>query len=157
MRTIICGGRKVVNMLELKAALKNCGWVPTEVVCGKANGADSLGNLWAIKNNIPVKYFEPNWKDLSHPDAVIRKNLYGQYDARAGIRRNHEMGDYAEACIALWDKKSVGTRDMIEYASKKGLKVHVHIVGQLKIDLDNSTDDSYDGDMPSAYDFGADF
>jgi hypothetical protein len=28
---------------------------------------------------------------------------------------------------------------------------------RLKIDLDNSTDDSYDGDTPSAYDFGADF
>ncbi len=126
LSTIIAGGRNVTNPAFLEAAIASCGWVISEVVCGKALGADTLGELWGRKNGVPVKEFKPDWNDLSHPDAVIRTNGRGyKYDARAGIRRNHEMGDYAEAAIVLWDGQSRGSKDMIDYATKKGLKVFV--------------------------------
>ena len=35
------------------------------------------------------------------------------------------MGDFADALIAIWDGKSRGTKNMIDYATKKGLKVYV--------------------------------
>lgn len=39
------------------------------------------------------------------------------------------MGDYAEALIAVTNG-SGGTRNMIEYAKKKGLKVFVLFLGE---------------------------
>lgn len=132
LKTIIAGGRTITDPSFLEAAIASCGWIISEVVCGKAQGADALGELWGRKNSVSVKEFPPDWNDLSHPDAIIRTNAYGKkYDARAGIRRNHEMGDYAEAAICLWDGESVGTKDMIDYATKKGLKVFVFRVDKV--------------------------
>ena len=48
----------------------------------------------------------------------------------AGHARNRDMGDYADALIALWDGQSKGTKGMIDYAKKKGLEVYVYILGQ---------------------------
>jgi len=30
--------------------------------------------------------------------------------------------------IAVWDGESRGTKNMIDYATKKGLKIHIHII-----------------------------
>jgi hypothetical protein len=35
------------------------------------------------------------------------------------------MGDFADALIAIWDGKSTGTKNMIDYETKKGLMVYV--------------------------------
>lgn len=43
----------------------------------------------------------------------------------AGHNRNLAMAANAGAVIALWDGKSPGTRDMIDIATDKGLKVGV--------------------------------
>lgn len=126
MITIIAGGRKGVSYEHVAAAMAQCGWFPSEVVSGKAQGADSLGEVWAKKNSVPIKAFPAQWDDLSHSDARIKINGFGKkYDAFAGIRRNHDMGDYANALVAIWDGVSRGTKDMIDYATKKGLKVFV--------------------------------
>ena len=112
MKTIIAGSRHITSMSALRAAIKEAGFEITEVVTGCAHGVDTLGQVWAYDHGIPVKEFRPDWK--------------GQGKA-AGIIRNHAMGDYAEALLALWDGASTGTKDMISYARKKGLKVHVVI------------------------------
>lgn len=36
------------------------------------------------------------------------------------------MADYADALIAFWDGKSRGTKNMIELATKQGLKVRIY-------------------------------
>ena len=132
LKTIIAGGRDYVQQYHVDSAMVKCGWRPSEVVSGKARGADTFGEVWARRNGIPVADFAAKWDDLSHPDAIIRTNKFGkQYDARAGIRRNHDMGDYAEALVAIWDEKSKGTKDMIDYATKKGLKVFVFRVDKV--------------------------
>lgn len=129
MKTIIAGSRNGISEQDVQKAINECGWEITEVVCGKAKGADSFGERWAIQNKVPVKEFKPNWEDVSNPNAIIKINKFGKkYDSLAGIRRNHEMGDYAEALVAIWDGKSPGTKDMIHYAKSKGLKVFVYIV-----------------------------
>ena len=80
-------------------------WIKvTEVVCGKAPGADTLGERWAIANNIPVKEFPADWD---------------KHKRAAGPIRNSEMAEYADALVAFWDGKSTGTKDMIDKMRKK--------------------------------------
>lgn len=81
-----------------------------EFVLGGAKGADNLGLRFAKEYAFKYKMFIPDWNSLGK---------------KAGIIRNHEMGDYANHLIAFWDGKSRGTQDMITYATNKGLKVKV--------------------------------
>ncbi len=114
MKVIIAGGREVTNPQALTRAIADSGFEITEVVSGGARGADYLGQLWAEENGIPLRHFLPDW--LTHGKS-------------GGPIRNRKMAEYAEALIALWDGSSRGTKNMIEEAKKRGLKVHVHLVG----------------------------
>jgi hypothetical protein len=40
------------------------------------------------------------------------------------------MAEYADALIAIWDGESRGTKNMIEEATKRGLRVHVKRIDQ---------------------------
>ena len=117
MRTIICGSRHFgagpfseKDYDLMKSVLANLRWKPTEVVCGMAKGADTLGESWAKANNIPVAYFPANW---------------AKFGRAAGPKRNKEMADYAEACVAFLFEDSRGTANMIKLATKKGIPVCV--------------------------------
>jgi hypothetical protein len=82
----------------------------TEVVSGTAKGADTLGELWAFQNNIPVKTFEPNWD---------------KFGKAAGPIRNGQMKDYADAAIVfIWDR-SRGSANMIAQMKKANKPVFV--------------------------------
>ena len=107
MKTIIAGGRDFNDYNYLEDVMNTCPFEITEIVCGKARGADTLGEKWGKSKGIPVKYFMPDWNGLGK---------------KAGHVRNREMGDYADALVAFWDKKSKGTKGMIDYATKIGLK-----------------------------------
>lgn len=105
MKVIIAGGRDFDSYELLAKTMKEINNV-TEIVCGKARGADTLGEQWAKENNIPVTYFPALW------------NL----GRDAGIKRNHQMGDYADYLVAFWDGESRGTKDMIDYMKRLGKK-----------------------------------
>lgn len=104
-KVIIAGGRDFDNAQMVEDTMKQLDIIVTEVVCGCARGADSLGRDWAHKHDIPVTEFPADW------------NTYGNY---AGVKRNHEMGDYADYLVAFWDGQSSGTRDMIAYMQQIG-------------------------------------
>ena len=114
MKVIVAGGRDFNDYKLLKETLDNFqqgyGNI-TEVVSGGAIGSDKLGERYANENNIPIKRFVPDWKGLGK---------------KAGHVRNRQMGDYAKEhngmLVAFWDKHSRGTKGMIDYASKIGLK-----------------------------------
>ena len=114
MKVIVAGGRDFNGYKLLKETLDNFqqeyGNI-TEVVSGIAKGSDKLGEQYANENNIPIKRFVPDWQGLGK---------------KAGYVRNRQMGDYAEEhngmLVAFWDKQSRGTKGMIEYATKIGLK-----------------------------------
>lgn len=119
MKIIIAGGRDFndyllleESMYEFLSELYPHTWnkIDFEIVSGGAKGADSLGEKFAEEYCYKVKRFIPDWKGLGK---------------KAGIIRNHEMGDYADALVAFWDGVSRGTKDMIDYATKKGLIVKV--------------------------------
>jgi len=111
MKVIIAGGRDFDNKVIFYGAIKsfqdNNGNI-TEVVCGMAEGADTLGRLWAEFMEIPVKPFPADWV---------------QFGKSAGPRRNKQMAEYADALIAFWDTKSKGTHSMIMQATNRKLKV----------------------------------
>ena len=114
MKVIVAGGRDFNDYKLLKETLDNFqqeyGNI-TEVVSGTAKGSDKLGEQYANENNIPIKRFVPDWEGLGK---------------KAGHVRNRKMGDYAKEhngmLVAFWDKQSRGTKGMIEYATKIGLK-----------------------------------
>ena len=120
MKLIIAGGRDFEDKILATTEFGNFEqqvWEQTgierpftEIVSGGARGADRVGEFVAKFYNIPVKKFIPDWDGLGK---------------RAGFVRNAEMGDYADALLAFWDKKSRGTKQMIDYATKKGLLVKV--------------------------------
>lgn len=56
MKVIIAGSRSFCDYARLKSVLATIPAI-TEVVCGEARGADSLGRRWAEENNISVKSF----------------------------------------------------------------------------------------------------
>lgn len=117
MKLIIAGGRKATmrDVLDGIAEARKKGFFegakPEEVVCGEAKGADTHGKNWAEELGIEVKSFPADW---------------GKHGGRAGPLRNIEMGDYADALLAIWDGESKGTKHMIDYATKVGIKVYVH-------------------------------
>lgn len=119
MKVIIAGGRDFTDFMKLAGMLAT--WTKeteiheafepiTEVVSGGARGADKLGEVWARQHGIPIKRMPADW---------------AKHKKSAGPIRNTEMAKYADGLIAFWDGKSPGTKDMIEKATKLGLKAVV--------------------------------
>lgn len=113
MRTIIAGSRSITDMELLLKTIKEAdqnGLTITTILCGGANGVDTLGREWAKKHNIPIEYYPANWD---------------KHGKRAGYVRNQEMVHNAEALIAIWDGKSKGTEHTIDLAQKANLKTYL--------------------------------
>ncbi|MFA5297605.1 MAG: DUF2493 domain-containing protein [Lutibacter sp.] len=112
IKVIIAGGRTFEDYDKLCQVcddfLKNYSNI--EIVSGAYKGADLLGELYANERNYPIKQFPADWR---------------RYGKSAGQKRNQEMANYADALIAFWDGKSKGTKNMIDLATKAGLKVKV--------------------------------
>jgi len=119
MKTIIAGSRNNIEYQDVLTAIRECPWSSeiTEVVAGKARGVDTLGEQWAIENNISIKEFPADWK---------------KFGKSAGHRRNEQMGDYADALIAVWDGESKGTKHMIDYSKNKRLRVFIYNLKEKK-------------------------
>lgn len=117
MKVIIAGGRDFSDYNFLK---ERCDFVlqnqtEVEIVCGKAKGADELGEQYGIERGFPIKMFPADWS----------------MGKKAGYVRNHQMAEYASdtehvgGLIAFWDGKSKGTGHMIDLANMFNLKVRI--------------------------------
>lgn len=115
MKVIIAGTRWITDyaLLErvIQCVIDKTGLVITEVVSGKADGPDTMGEEWAKQRGIPINDKPADWK---------------KYGLAAGGIRNKEMGDYADVLIALWNDKSTGTKDMMDYMWKLNKQVYYH-------------------------------
>ena len=90
---------------------------PIQIVSGLAKGVDSIAVDYAKDKNLSIKTFEALW------------NEHGK---KAGILRNIEMGNYADALVAFRLDNSVGTSHMIDYAKSKNLKVRIYEISSTK-------------------------
>lgn len=111
MKVIIAGGRNFNDYEKLKLhcdkILSNQSDV--EIVSGCCDGADVLGMLYAKERSYQVKKFPADWS----------------LGKKAGLLRNQQMANYADALIAFWDGKSTGTKSMIMFAKERSLLVRV--------------------------------
>ena len=80
------------------------------IFCGKARGADSLGEYYAESRRYAIQYFPPDWR---------------RYGRGAGLVRNREMVDKADALAAFWNGESRGTGHIIQLARRRGLRILV--------------------------------
>lgn len=130
MKVIIAGGR---DFNDFEFVCEKLNMLPmqmfTEIVCGKADGADALGEKWAKKWGIPVKEFPAPWDDIKDkPYYQLGTRHDGkQYWKAAGPYRNGQMRNYADVLVAFWNGKSKGTRDMINQMLEAKKEVHVFI------------------------------
>lgn len=113
MKTIIAGSRNIINLAILNEAVQRSAFDITHVLSGGARGIDKLGEYWAKVRDVPLSIFPAEWKSKGKS---------------AGMIRNIQMAEEADALIAVWDGKSKGTQHMIDVAKKKGLMVYVHEV-----------------------------
>ncbi len=113
MKVIVAGGRDFTNYALVEEAIKISGFEISQIVSGKAKGVDTLGEVWALANNIPVEAFPADWS---------------QHGRAAGPIRNKQMAEYADALIAIWDGESKGTANMIQQARNKQLNVFIYLV-----------------------------
>ena len=114
-RVIIAGGRDFQDYQLLRstmdALLRNkLRKEKIVVICGMAKGADMLGARYAKERGYHVRYFPAEWDKLGK---------------RAGIVRNEQMAQNADALVAFWDGSSHGTKNMIETAERYNLAVRV--------------------------------
>lgn len=113
MKLIIAGSRSITDLEVVFTALALSNFSPILIVSGAARGVDTLGEEYAKLVNLPVIRFPAKWE---------------QYGRSAGHIRNEEMGDFADALLAIWDGKSPGTRGMIMYMKSLHKPVFTYMV-----------------------------
>ncbi len=122
-RVVIAGGRDYYNYDEAKSYIDFClSNIRNEneiiILSGCASGADAIGERYAKENGFEVEKYPADWK------------IYGK---SAGPRRNKQMAELSDYVICFWDKKSKGTKSMIDYARKCGKPVKIKkILGSKK-------------------------
>ena len=84
----------------------------TEIVSGGARGIDTCAREYAVRNNIKLTEFLPE---------------YEKYGRSALLKRNLLIIDYADYVLAFWDGKSYGTKYVIDNCKKKNKPVRVLI------------------------------
>jgi len=102
VKLLICGSRDWSPTIDEIDRELRLGFpsdvIFTEVVSGKANGADRAGEDWAQSRGISIKPFPADWK---------------RYNRAAGAIRNAAMADYTDVALAFLKNRSRGTSDMI--------------------------------------------
>lgn len=115
MKLIVAGGRDFIDsqtMITVLIDLVDKGKIDPnpELVCGMARGADILAfRLWK-QENMQIHVFPAEWD---------------KYGKSAGLRRNKEMGEFADAAVCFWDGNSKGTKHMIDIMNKLNKPVYV--------------------------------
>lgn len=118
-KLVIAGGRDFIGTEDDFHHIDDlCDYYEiTEIVSGKAKGADLFGEECANRLNIPVKPFPADWDNLEAPGAIIRYTKYGKpYNAKAGTDRNEQMAIYTDY-VHLFPGGS-GTKSMHDLAIK---------------------------------------
>lgn len=123
VKVIIAGSRSITDYNLVETVIKESQFQVGEVVSGKARGVDTLGEQWANGNGIRVEPFPARWDDLNAPNARIKYNKWGPYNANAGHDRNEKMAKYADALILVWDGKSNGSGSMLRLARQYKLNI----------------------------------
>lgn len=89
----------------------------TEIVSGGAAGIDTCARKYAVKHQIKLTEFLPE---------------YQKYGRAAPLKRNLAIMDYSDLVLAFWDGQSRGTMFVIHNCKKRGIPVRVFVSEQNK-------------------------
>jgi len=106
MKLAIIGSRSIEN-LNLDEYIKE---KPDVIISGGAKGIDTIAWKWALENHIEIIVYRPDY------------NLNGKC---AALKRNDIIISEADKIIAFWDRKSTGTKYVIDRAIKLNKPVEV--------------------------------
>lgn len=114
-KVVVAGGRDFTNYNLLKEKVDN---ILSQkklthkilILSGKSIGADCLGEIYALENNLEILSYPADWD---------------KFGKKAGVKRNAEMINDADALIAFWNGNSRGTKYMIDIATKKGKMIRI--------------------------------
>ena len=117
-RVVVAGCRNYNNYIEAKAFLDFClSRIIKEneivIVSGGAAGSDALGEKYALENNFKIERHCALWE---------------KYGKSAGPKRNEEMARLADFVICFWDRKSNGTKSMIDFAKKFNKPIRIKYI-----------------------------
>lgn len=109
MKTAVIGSRNII--------INNIGdYLPqntTEIVSGGARGVDSCARAYALKHNIKLTEFLPE---------------YEKFGRSAPLKRNLQIIGYSDIVLAFWDGRSRGTKFVIDNCRKMNVEVRVYII-----------------------------
>ena len=114
MKVLVCGGRDYCEVEHLNYTLDQItnpyhgGKWSFELVCGMADGADTLAYNWAQKHGLTVHKFPADWE---------------KYGKRAGYIRNQQMLDEGKPDLVIAFPGGKGTAMMVNLARKAGVEV----------------------------------
>jgi len=106
---------------------------PRQVISGMALGTDTIFALTALEKEIPVLAAIPfkgqekswpehvqerYWKILNHQDVTCNVISNGGYHAKKMQIRNQWMVDNCDLLVGIFNGKSGGTKNCINYAKK---------------------------------------
>ena len=100
-KVAIVGSRDIDNLKLLEDIWQQLKlpYDDVEIVSGGAKGVDTNGEDFAIKYDIPITIYRPDWD---------------RYGKRAGFKRNEDIIKNCDICIAIWDGKSPGTKHFMD-------------------------------------------
>ena len=87
----------------------------TEIVSGGAKGIDNCAGTYALKNEIKLTEFFPE---------------YDTYGRSAPLKRNIAIIENADLVLAFWDGASYGTKYVIENCSRLGVPVKIFMLNK---------------------------
>ena len=116
MKIIIAGSRFIDNFQLICDAVKESRFNITEVISGCANGVDSLGEQWALQNNIQIKKFPADWTRFGKNAGPIRNQLMIDYVGKDG------------GLIIIWNGKSKGSANILKQAKGKEIQIYEKII-----------------------------
>lgn len=112
MRVVVCGSRNITDKAWVAEAIAMSGFKITTLISGGARGVDQIAEEIARENGWAIEQYLPDWD---------------RHGKKAGILRNADMVNVADAVIALWDGTSRGTKSSIDFADRKGIPCYVEL------------------------------
>jgi len=104
------------------------GYTGIELMQGCADGADTIGRQWAIRNSVAFRDRPADWEGPCAPDCKPghrRRNRRGtEFCPLAGHRRNQQMVDERPVLfVAAQVHGSTGTADCVRRATAAGIPI----------------------------------
>ncbi|ALU99743.1 DUF2493 domain-containing protein [Campylobacter coli] len=115
MKLLVCGGRDYTDIEHFNKEMDNVfslyqNQIDT-IIEGGARGADNMAKNYALKNKINLVEVKADWQHFGKAAGPIRN------------QRMLSMLDSNDCVLAFWNGVSKGTKNMIEIARNKNIKV----------------------------------